>query len=151
MAYTGNPATVPADAVRLYINDVDPATPFLSDPEIDYFLALKDNDIIQAAVAAARVILFKLSNYVRAKNDLMETFDNQQWQQYKDTLEMFIKANDAESPDRSVAIALTKANGYAGGISISDMQANNDNADNNIPIQVFVFDRFQPRTGYFTE
>jgi hypothetical protein len=77
------------------------------------------------------MILFKLAQMTRFRNDTLEVFASDQMKQWQQALEMYIAANDPESSKRSLATAFTKANGYAGGISLIDIQTNEGTADNN--------------------
>lgn len=51
--YTGNPGTVPRDAVRLHLGDTVQAPTSLTDAEIDYLLDEADGSTGLAAAAAA--------------------------------------------------------------------------------------------------
>lgn len=130
MPYSGMPLDVPRDAVYVNLGLTDPTQSLISDQEIDYFLSKNTNDVVRTTVDTARAILFKLSQFSRSRNDMLELYDDQLFQQWKMALTEYISANDPESVTRSVRIALTKANGYAGGISASDFIANVENLDN---------------------
>ena len=131
MPYSNNPSTVPRDKVYIELGLTDPTQSLLVDEEVDYYLERASNNIIAASVASARMILFKLAQMTRFRNDNLEVFASDQMKQWQAALEMYIAANDPESPKRSLATAYSKSTGYAGGISLSDMQANKDNLDNN--------------------
>jgi hypothetical protein len=131
MPYSNNPGTVPRDKVYIELGLTDPTQSLLTDEEVDYYLERASDDTINASVAAARMILFKLAQMTRFRNDTLEVFASDQMKQWQQALEMYIAANDPESSKRSLATAFTKANGYAGGISLTDIKANKDTADNN--------------------
>lgn len=139
MPYTNNPATVPRDAMYVELGLTDPLQQLLQDEEADYYLARANGDVVQGSVQAARMILFKLAQNSRFRNDTLEVFADQykQWQQ---ALQMYIAANDAESTKKSIGIAVNKATGFAGGISVADYNANLMNADNNAVVPVVEFD-----------
>lgn len=139
MPYTNNPATVPRDAMYVELGLTDPLQQLLQDEEADYYLARANGDVVQGSVQAARMILFKLAQNSRFRNDTLEVFADQykQWQQ---ALQMYIQANDAESTKKSIGIAVNKATGFAGGISVADYNANLMNADNNAVVPVVEFD-----------
>jgi hypothetical protein len=128
--YTGNPSTVPRDAVYLYLGLTDPTQLLLVDTEVDYFLQKNNSDVVLACLDCARTVLFKLSQSVRARNDLVEIYEEQKFQQWTAALQEFIKANDPASTLKSVGIALTSAQAYAGNISVSDMNKNEADLDN---------------------
>lgn len=130
MSYTGNPSGVSRDAVYLNLGLTDPTQLLLVDTEVDYFLTKNSNDIIKASIDCARTILFKLSQSVRSRNDLLEIYEEQKFTQWMKALDEFVKANDPSSVIHSIGKALSSAQGYAGNISLSDMQANNANLDN---------------------
>jgi hypothetical protein len=131
MPYSNNPGTVPRDKVYIELGLTDPTQSLLTDEEVDYYLERASDSILLASVAAARMILFKLSQYTRFSNDSMEVWGGEQAKNWMQALEMFIAANDPESPKRSTAIAVSKATGYAGNVSNLDINTNNNNPDNN--------------------
>jgi hypothetical protein len=131
MPYSNNPGTVPRDKVYIELGLTDPTQSLLTDEEVDYYLERAQDDTVNASVAAARMILFKLAQMTRFRNDTLEVFASDQMKQWQQALEMYIAANDPESSKRSLATAFTKANGYAGGISLIDIQTNEGTADNN--------------------
>lgn len=52
MPYSGNPTTVPADAVRALVGDTDPANPLLDDPTYAFILTVETNIYARASLAA---------------------------------------------------------------------------------------------------
>jgi hypothetical protein len=66
MPYTGQPATVQTDEVRLLLGDTNPALPNLSDAEIAYFLAQGNNVSVVAAYLAAQALITKYSQKISA-------------------------------------------------------------------------------------
>lgn len=128
--YTGDPTNIPSDAVYLNLGLVDPTQNLLTDTEVEYYLSKNSNDVIKASIDCARTILFKLSMSIRSRNDMIEIYEEQKFNQWMKALDEFIKANDPSSVIHSIGKALSSAQGYAGNISLSDMQANNANLDN---------------------
>lgn len=132
MAYTGDPANVPTDAVRLEIGDVNPVLPLLADTEVQYFLDKNNSSIKKAALDAAKTILFKLSKYVRERADIIEYYGSDYFKQYQSALMLYIK-------DPNFSIALEGATPYAGGISRSDIRNNINNSDNyTTPVEIAI-------------
>jgi hypothetical protein len=62
MPYTGNPATVPADEVRLLLGDTE-ANPYLSDAEVEWLLS-KYEEPVRAAYQGAFRLLARFSHQV---------------------------------------------------------------------------------------
>lgn len=125
MAYTGDPANVPTDAVRLYVGDVSPTMPILSDADYEYFLAQNNQNVKRSAIVAAQAILFQFSQLVEERIGTLEFNGGQAANNYRQALMMFLN-----NPNFSVA--LEGALPYAGGISKQDIQNNIDNTDNQV-------------------
>lgn len=113
--------------VRLLTQDNIPGLYIISDDEIQYLLDKNSNNVNRAAVEAARVILFNLSMRSDSTVDVFSIRSSQSAKAYIEALKLFIK-------DPNLSGVLSNINGYAGGISISDMQENDANLDNNIPV-----------------
>lgn len=111
--------------VRLLVQDNSPGLYIVSDDEINFFLERNANNVNRAALETAKVILLNLS--MRSDNtiDIMSIRNSKAAEAYRLALELFLR-------DPSMNPALQDAQGYFGGISISDMQANDLNTDNNI-------------------
>lgn len=109
--------------VRLEIGDNDPAMPILADDEIQYFIDKNEGSIRKACLDCAKSILFRLAAFTFERVDLLEYRGSDYFAQYKQALEMFIKNPEYGS--------VSKALIYAGGISISDIQANINEIDVN--------------------
>jgi hypothetical protein len=112
--------------VRLLTQDNSVGFYFVSDEEITFFLDRNNQNVNRAALEVARVILLQLSMW--SANETVDIFTvsggAKSAEQYRLSLEMFIRNPQLNPLYNSV-------NGYASGISISDMQANSDNCDNN--------------------
>ena len=63
--YTGDPASVPVDAVRLYLGDT--VAPFvLTDEEIEFFLANADDEPLSAADLGAGAVAARFAGLMDA-------------------------------------------------------------------------------------
>ena len=111
--------------VRLLVQDSTPGLYIVSDDEINFFLERNSNNINRTALEVAKVILLNLSMRGDSQIDIMSIKGSKAAEAYRLALELFIK-----SPELNPA--LQNAGAYFGGVSISDMQANDLNTDNNI-------------------
>lgn len=125
MPYSGNPSSVKTDAVRLMVGDIYPDMEILSDSEYNYYLTKNNNNINRSAIDAAWAICFKLSRWTRERTGDIEVYGSEWARNFKAVLLEFIR-----NPNTVVSLAMP----YAGGISKSDMRANNENADNVRPM-----------------
>ena len=119
MAYTD------IQKVRIEVADLDPGLPLLADDEYAYLLEKNNNSIVRASVDAARIILLKLSQQTDETVSIFSVKGSKAAEQYRLALELYIK-NPQLNP------LYNNLQGYFGGVSLSDMSANNSNADNNI-------------------
>ena len=119
MAYTD------IQKVRIEVADVDPGFTLLADDEYSYLLEKNNNSIVRASVDAARIILLKLSQQTDETVSIFSIRGSKAAEQYRLALELYIK-NPQLNP------LYNNLQGYFGGVSISDMEANNANPDNNI-------------------
>ena len=113
--------------VKLEVADLDQAFPLLSDADYDYLLLKHNNSVVRAAVDAARIILLLLSQRTDETVDVFSVRGSKAAEQYRLALELYIK-NPQLNP------LYNNLQGYFGGVSISDMEANNANCDNNIVV-----------------
>ena len=113
--------------VKLEVADLDQAFPLLSDADYDYLLLKHNNSVVRAAVDAARIILLLLSQRTDETVDVFSVRGSKAAEQYRLALELYIK-NPQLNP------LYNNLQGYFGGVSISDMAANNANCDNNIVV-----------------
>lgn len=116
--------------VRYEIGDTDPSLPILNDTEIEYFLEKNNYNLNRTCLDAARVILFKLSQRGEETVDIFSIKGNKSAEQYRLALQMYIK-------DPNLNPVLQNVRGYVGGVSKSDMEANDAVADNNVVPTVF--------------
>lgn len=112
-------------AIRIELGDTSPEFPIMSDDEYQYFLSKHDWNIRRASMDAAKSIMLKLSMRTDETVDIFSIKGASAAKNYMQALQMYIK-----NPDLNALY--DKVQGYAGGISKEDMQANNANLDNNI-------------------
>lgn len=112
--------------LRIEIGDTDVCFPILDDSSYDYFLSKHSNNISRAALDAARAILFQLST-MNSETVSIFSVKNTSAESYRQALLLYIK-------DQNLNPLYQNLQGYFGGVSISDMEANNSNADNNIVV-----------------
>lgn len=113
-------ALTPIEATRLNVGDFgDPQ--ILTDEDYQYLLDKYDGSVRRASIDAANAILFYLAKWpTRERTGNLEVWSD--WANaYRKALETFLK-----DPNFNVPNALA----YAGGISKSDMLANDANNDN---------------------
>lgn len=110
--------------VRLEVGDTEVDLPILSDEEYEYFLEKNSNSVRRASIDAAKSILFKMSMRSDETVDIFSIKGSKAAQSYVMALNMFLK-----NPDLNPI--LQSAMPYGSGISISDMQANIQDSDNN--------------------
>ena len=110
--------------LRLEVGDVDVSFPILDDTSYEYFLEKHSNNLNRAGLDAARAILFQLST---RNSETVDVFSvkNTSAESYRQALLLYIK-------DPNLNPLYKNLKGYVGGVSISDMDANNANLDNNI-------------------
>lgn len=112
--------------VRLLVQDTDPALPFASEDEIQFFLDRNNQSVNRAALEVAKVILLQLS--LRSGSETVDIFSlsggNKSAEQYRLALQLFLR-------DPNMNPVYQTVNGYAGGVSKSDMQSNVLDCDNN--------------------
>ncbi len=112
-------------AIRIELGDTSNEWPIMSDDEYNYFLSKHDWNIRRASMDAAKSIMLKLSMRTDETVDIFSIKGTAAAKNYMQALNMYIKNPDLNS-------LYDKVQGYAGGISKSDMQANDSNLDNNI-------------------
>ena len=118
MAYTD------VQKVRIEVADLDPGLPLLSDGEYAYLLEKNNNSILRAAADAARIILLKLSQQGDETVSIFSIRGSKAAESYRLALELYIK-------NPQLNALYNNLQGYFGGVSVSDMEANVANPDNN--------------------
>lgn len=110
--------------IRMEIGDSDPNFPILSDDEINYYLTKNSSNLARTSMDCARAILMKLSMRSDSVVDVFSMKSSTASRSYIQALQLYIK-------DPNLNPLMQNLQGYAGGVSISDMQANDSNSDNN--------------------
>ena len=110
--------------LRVEVGDTDVSFPILDDTSYEYFLQKHSNNLNRAGLDAARAILFQIST---RNSETVDVFSvkNTSAESYRQALLLYIK-------DPTLNPLYQNLKGYVGGVSISDMDANNANLDNNI-------------------
>lgn len=111
--------------VRLNIQDNTPGLYILSDDEITYLLERNNDNVNRASVEAARIVLFNLSMRGDESVDIFSLKSSSSAKAYMEALKLYIRDPNLNQIGNNVQ-------GYASGISLADMQANDANLDNNI-------------------
>lgn len=112
-------------SLRYELGDTDVGFPIMADAEYQYFLDKHEQSVRRAATDAAKSIMFKLSMRSEETVDIFSIKGSKAAQSYIQALQLYLK-----NPDLNPIIS--NAMPYAGGISLEDMQANDQNLDNNI-------------------
>ena len=128
--------------VRVECADTDPALPILPDSTYQYLLEKNYNSIPRTAMDAARIILMHLAQRGTETVDIFTIKGSAAAESYRQALIMYIK-------DPNNNPILQNCQGWVGGVSVSQMQTNDSNLDNNIVKQPSVSYDTVP-TGYFT-
>ena len=115
----------PIQQIRLTVQDNTPGLYIISDDEIAWLLEKNNNNVARASIDAARIILLNLSQRNDETVDIMSIKSSKAAENYRLALESFLK-----DPNSNPLYQNLK--GYFGGVSISDMEANATNPDNNI-------------------
>lgn len=141
MAYVPSPADV--NAVRIEVADTEVGLFILPDSTYEYILTKNSGSIGRSSVDAARMILMRLS--ITAKDQVVDVLSiktSKQAEAYRQALILFI-TNPSLNP------LLQNVQGWAGGISLSEMQANNANPDNNVSSLAEITPRCYPNDNPF--
>ena len=129
--------------VRVEVGDVDVAFPILPDSTYIYLLEKNYNSISRSSMDAARIVLMHLA--MRSDDSTVDIFSikgSKAAESYRQALIMYIK-DPYNNP------LLQNCQAWFGGVSVSQMQSNDANLDNNIVQQPSVSYDTVP-TGYFT-
>jgi hypothetical protein len=113
------------EKVRIEIQDNDPSLPFMQDDEIAYFLEKHSNSVSRASLDAAKSVLMKLSQRGNETVDIFSFSGAKAAEQYRLALQLYLK-------DPYLNPVLRSVQGWVGGVSLSEMQTNNQNTDNNV-------------------
>lgn len=121
MPYQGDPSNNAIDRVRLAVGDIWDDMEMLTDADYQYFLDRNDGNENRATMDAIKAILFKLARMTRERTGDIEVYGGEWFSNYYKMLLLLLK-----DPNASISLAVP----YAGGISKSDMIANDMNCDN---------------------
>lgn len=125
MAYVATPADILK--VRMEVSDTEAGLYILPDVTYEYILNKNSGSIARSSVDAARMILMRLS--ITAQDQVVDVLSiktSKQAEAYRQALILFIK-------DPTLNPLYSTATVWAGNVSVSEIQANNENIDNNIP------------------
>lgn len=122
--YTGDPASSPGDAVRFWVGDTTETTPQLSDEEIAYLLSLTGGNVLQAAIAGCLQLANRYSSQVDFAVETELRVDLSQRAEAYATRAQELR-NQAKLPGFGGLVPVP----YAGGISVSDMQRQEQDGD----------------------
>lgn len=111
--------------VRLEVADIDPSLPILSDESYEYFLEKNSNSIPRTSLDAAKTILLVLSQRTDETVDIFSIKGNKVASEYRLALQLFLK-------DPNLNPIYQNCSAWFGGVSKSDMLANDLTYDNNI-------------------
>lgn len=128
--------------VRVECADTDPTFPILPDSTYIYLLEKNYDSITRSAMDAARIILMHLSQRGTETVDIFTIKGSSAAESYRQALILYIK-----DPNNNPLYQNCQA--WFGGVSVSQMQSNDANLDNNIVQQPSVSYDTVP-TGYFT-
>ena len=113
------------EKVRIEYGDTDITLPLLSNEEIQYFLDKNNSSIRLASIECARVALFALSRISDEQVSIFSIKGSKSAAEYREALKLFI--NNA-----SLNPTFSTAQGYAAGISVSDMAIYTSDLDTTI-------------------
>ena len=122
--------------VRMEIQDVTPGLYILDDTTISYYLTKNNESVTRASMDAARAVLMRLAMTSTEETiDIMSIKTRYQAQEYRLALQMYL-ANPLLNP------VIQNVKGYVGGVSKSDMLANDSVIDNNIVVSPSSYNSF---------
>ena len=115
---------------RLSVGDTDAALPLLADEVYTFYLEKQNQSVARASMDAARAILMVLAQRSDESCDIFSFKGSKASQAYMEALKLFLR-------DPSLNPLYNNCGMYAGGISVSDIAANNANTDNVNSTNVF--------------
>ena len=111
--------------VRLLCQDNTPGLYIISDDEIDFLLQRNNNNVDKAVYETLQIMLRYLAQRGDESIDIFSIRGSKSAEQMRLAIELYLK-DPANNP------LYKNLKGYFGGVSISDMEANVANPDNNI-------------------
>lgn len=127
--------------VRLTVQDNTVGLYILTDEEVQYFLDKNNDNVARASIDAAKSILLNLSMRTDDTVDVLSIKNSKTAEQYRLSLQMFLR-------DPNSSPYLQDVQGYVGGVSKADMQANNSTVDNNIITNVYTENQTLPTNPF---
>lgn len=118
-------ALSPVQQIRLMIQDNTPGLYIISDEELEFLLERNNDNVNRASVEAARIVLFNLAQKSDESIDIFSIRGSQAAKAYMEALKLYIRDPNLNQIGNNIQ-------GYASGISLEDMQANDANTDNNM-------------------
>ena len=122
MSFTGDPANSVTDRLRLNVGDTDILEEGLTDEVYQFTLDKHVGSESLASLEALRYLVSKYANFVDEKTGGVFVRESDKYKQYKELLDRLTK-------DPSFSL-LSAGLPFAGGISVSDQEANCANPDN---------------------
>lgn len=113
--------------VRYELGDTS-ELPVMSDSEISYYLDKHSSSVRRAALDTARAALFKMSMQGDSSVDIFSIRSSASAKAYMEALKLYIQNPDLNAMYSQLGI-------YAGGISKSDMLANDSDLDTNTVVK----------------
>lgn len=128
--------------IRVEVGDTDLSFPILPDSTYAYLLNKNYNSIARCSIDAARMVLMHLAMRSSFSVDIFSVKGSSAAEAYRQALILYIK-----DPNNNPIYQNCQA--WVGGVSVSQMQSNDANLDNNIIEQPSKSYDTIP-TGYFT-
>lgn len=113
------------EKLRIELADTESGLFILDDDTLEYFLEKNNNSIPRATLDAAKTILLKLAQTGSETVDIFSIRGEKAAEQYRLALQLFIR-------DPNLNPLMKNIQGWVGGISKTEMLANQDAVDNNI-------------------
>ena len=125
-SYVATPEDI--QKIRYELNDnAGPGLYILDNSTVTYYLEKNNGSIPRASLECCKAILLRLAMDSRDSTvDVLSIKSSKQAEQYRLALELYLK-------DQNLNPIYSSSSGWAGGISKSEIIANNSNPDNNIP------------------
>jgi hypothetical protein len=127
MSYTGDPANVPTDRLRLMLGDTNLEMEGLSDAEYTYIMMEHTTDGVvdynASYTKALGYLVAKYATYVTEKAGQLQVKYGEIFEHYKTLLNVAVK--DPTSPYYSVGVYAP----YGGGMYADEIQSNNANTN----------------------
>lgn len=118
MPYGDDPTNSPADQLRFYLGDTDPADPLLTDNEVAFLLA-EYGDVIRAAAEGAQRLAAKFAQQVTTTVGRVSEQCSQRAAQFQALADKLKEKADSE----------ITASPFAGGISEDQKRTEEDDSD----------------------